>query len=679
MSRYMEGLEALAYQTRNLSKLTINGRCLVKAKLRTKSAKLSRFTCSSICVKAQIATPPLVPILAWLFSKSTLPSQQELCQVATTLLHYFVLACFSWLTADQYFIFKSVVKMKPYVNFMKIFVAAWGFPVPFLVMQLLIGFLFDQDIGSVLYSCWGSDFVALTLLIPAGFLSIASITMLTITVKAVIKRPAPTTYTRRKTDQAIKYYIKTSSIMIFIAVIVWIFAHLLFWYPDHIDFQLIFALSSGLQGLFNFFFYCVFALELDIYVSDKLFSETDDVDEFTRNTGSVKLSSINRQDIQNMESLRRPNQKRVRKGPFFREDHDLPPMIEEDESIDNDDGEDPYMGILGDDADPPLFLKPLPQVQQVQEEEDTPKPSDASPSSRKESKQSDPRRSSSLPSCSVPTPNRYVSATDSPGSVFPGGMSDRLHEKSHKPLRVKSKSPDIESSYSHGLFGNEDDDRSIKMSAPSSLRKMNGQSRASVPSVKSDRESRKENGSPNEMDRTSSIIDEILRDDDVKPVKSANKEHRSSGSENEKEKEDAANTTIMQVQPFSNDDEGHENGGQEPQENNSGDNHNTPATSTSHEKPQKQQSYHRSNSMGIERCFTHSTSGGTGEENVAVAASPSPTKLKGRIRTSVPSSKVALNELESLFSNQDLISAAGRKISGQSETLSTNEQQGEGK
>ena len=35
-------------------------------------------------------------------------------------------------------------------------------------------------------------------------------------------------------------------------------------------------------------------------MSDKLFSETDDVDEFTRNTGSVKLSSINRQDIQNV-------------------------------------------------------------------------------------------------------------------------------------------------------------------------------------------------------------------------------------------------------------------------------------------------------------------------------------------------------------------------------------------
>ena len=34
------------------------------------------------------------------------------------------------------------------------------------------------------------------------------------------------------------------------------------------------------------------------------------------------------------------------------------------------------MGILGDDADPPLFLKPLPKVQQVQEEEDTPKSND---------------------------------------------------------------------------------------------------------------------------------------------------------------------------------------------------------------------------------------------------------------------------------------------------------------
>ena len=72
------------------------------------------------------------------------------------------------------------------------------------------------------------------------------------------------------------------------------------------------------------------------------------------------------------------------------------------------------------------------------------------------------------------------------------------------------------------------------------------------------------------MDRTSSIIDEILRDDDVKPVRSVNKKHRSNGYENQKEKEDAANTTIMQVQPFSNDDEGHENGDQEPWENISG-------------------------------------------------------------------------------------------------------------
>ena len=94
--------------------------------------------------------------------------------------------------------------------------------------------------------------------------------------------------------------------------------------------------------------------------------------------------------------------------------------IQEDESVDNEDGEDPYMGIIGDDADPPLFLKPLPQVQQVQEEEDTPKQSAASASSRKDTKQSDPRRSSSLPSCSAPTPNRYVSATDAPGYVFPG-------------------------------------------------------------------------------------------------------------------------------------------------------------------------------------------------------------------------------------------------------------------
>ena len=105
------------------------------------------------------------------------------------------------------------------------------------------------------------------------------------------------------------------------------------------------------------------------------------------------------------------------------------------------------MGILGDDADPPLFLKPLPQVQQVQEEEDTPKPSDSAASSRKDTKQSDPRRSCSLPSCSAPTPNRYVSATDAPGYVFPGKRTStidfcifrpRLHGIGSKWIRTQS-------------------------------------------------------------------------------------------------------------------------------------------------------------------------------------------------------------------------------------------------
>ncbi|XP_065055682.1 uncharacterized protein LOC135684175 isoform X2 [Rhopilema esculentum] len=595
-------------------------------------------------------------------------TSQELCQAATTLLHYFVLACFSWLTADQYFIFKSVVKMKPYVNFMKLFVAAWGFPVPFVIVQLLIGFLLDQDIGSVLYSCWGSDFVALTLLIPAGGLSVASMTMLSITVKSVIKRPAPTTYTRRKTDQAIKYGIKTSSVMIFITSIVWVFAHLLFWYPDHLDFQLIFALSSGLQGLFNFFFNCVFALELDIYVSDKLFSETDDVDEFTRNTGSVKLSSINRQDIQNMESLRRP-QKRKRNGPFFKEDHDLPPMIEEEplsfhkgkttptisrrlsdplpwfpaatsstnqvlfggklsagksrkERIDSQcngggDEEEGSGGILDDDASNPLpFLRPTQAAQRIERAKENAKlanslllPAESFSANKSEKQQDEPRRSCSLPSCSMPTPKRYVTATDAPGYGHGTGMcSEWRHERTVQPVGDASKSSDIEESYSHGLFASGQNGSSMKIMAPGF--KLNGQSRVSVPTMRSsmERDQHKHSLPTNEIDRTSTIEDELLKDDEVRSLQSFPNGNSLPKTEYPKDREKVPAMAVMQVQPYSSGVEG-----------------------------QQQEEIRRSNSEP--QCITP--------------------------------------ELESLFSNQDLISAADRRVSAQSENQSVNAQPGD--
>eukprot|EP00794_Sanderia_malayensis_P011220 gene11220-12398_t len=641
-------------------------------------------------------------------------NSDALCQAATTLLHYFVLACFAWLTADQYFIFKSVVKTKPHVDFMKLFIAAWGFPVPFLIMQLLTGFLLEHKIGAVLYMCWGSDFVALTLLVPAGGLSVASIIMLSITVKSVIKRPAPTTYTRRKTDEAIKYGIKTSSVMIFVTIIVWIFAHLLFWYPENIDFQLIFALSTGLQGLFNFFFYCVFALELDIYVSDKLFSEADDVDEFARNTGSVKLSSINRQDIQNMESLRRP-QKGTGSRPFFDTNQMVPPIIEE-EPLRFHNGKstptvirrlsDPlawYLPSMASNAKKGFFVgnmplgiakreKKAPRQSVINEEEKTscgdviehePQYLLEDQATQRIKETTEDRIGASSPMIPGPLytisgnrdksePIRCNSVPCSPPNYTSGlSLPPEVSSVGHRIRNEMSPTQELEKSFVKDLFLHGENSRSFSSLGASPK---TDYSRKSVPSFKYGSSSEKLIRRPSldiEKKNSAAFADdeETFEDQERKSLHYAKSGNQSrSGSNSGKENENTAMPTHKMTNTASSldasngdygmvlpEDDGH---GPGRSFNNKQFNDSANAFAAENDRNPTRPGFPSVDVKTIKSAKS-STSQSTGSLTA---------KSRLRPRPSVPSLKFALNELESLFSNQDLISAAGRRASVQSDS-----------
>ena len=148
-----------------------------------------------------------------------------------------------------------------------------------------------------------------------------------------------------------------------------------------------------------------------------------------------------------------------------------------------------------DVASPPPFLRPIQSAQRIERAKENAKlanslllQGDSFSSVKSEKQQVEPRRSSSLPSCSMPTPNRYVTAADAPGYGLGGGLSVR-HERLPQPLGDDmGRSTDIEDTYSHALF--ENGGSAAKQIGP--CYKINGPSRVSVPTLKSTNEVRKE-------------------------------------------------------------------------------------------------------------------------------------------------------------------------------------------
>ena len=143
-----------------------------------------------------------------------------------------------------------------------------------------------------------------------------------------------------------------------------------------------------------------------------------------------------------------------------------------DESEDKESGgDDDASGVLLDDdvASPPPFLRPTQCAQRIERAKETtalanslllPGESFAPVESGK--KQDGPQRSSSLPSCSMPTPNRYVSPADAPGYGWGAGLSAK-----HQHMQLSSRNnTDVEDAYLLALFENGQSRAPLKVSLP---------------------------------------------------------------------------------------------------------------------------------------------------------------------------------------------------------------------
>ena len=162
--------------------------------------------------------------------------------------------------------------------------------------------------------------------------------------------------------------------------------------------------------------------------------------------------------------------------------------------------EDEASGFLldGEVASPTPYLRPIPSVQKMERAKENANlanslllSGESYTCNKSKKHQIEPQRSSSLPSCSVPTPKRYVTATDASGY----GVSSRLGRKYEGTARFPGhdlrRGSEIETSYSLALLDNVTPGASFK-SMRSGL-KINGTSRVSVPNMKNCMEVRKSN------------------------------------------------------------------------------------------------------------------------------------------------------------------------------------------
>ncbi|XP_057300988.1 origin recognition complex subunit 1-like isoform X2 [Hydractinia symbiolongicarpus] len=196
-------------------------------------------------------------------------SSQNECRIVTILLHYIVLVCFGWICMDTYYILSCIRRRYVKLSFMKIAFIVWCFPVPFMLLALILGLSLNSKLGSIAYTCWESDHIIWALVIPSLCMILYSTYMLTVSIYIAFSESSQMTNSKTP-NEAVWYSIKTQVLMLVITTVIWIFGVQTFWYPKIVDYQLIFGLGSGVQGLFLFFFYCVFCLELDLYVNDNI-------------------------------------------------------------------------------------------------------------------------------------------------------------------------------------------------------------------------------------------------------------------------------------------------------------------------------------------------------------------------------------------------------------------------
>ncbi|XP_053932056.1 adhesion G-protein coupled receptor G4 isoform X2 [Cuculus canorus] len=206
-------------------------------------------------------------INSWLSSFN----QPGLCITVAVLLHYFLLAAFTWMCLESVHLYLALVKVfNVYVPkyILKCCIAGWGIPAIVITIVLIINKDFYGN-GSLLENnplsnfCWiQENLVFYTSVVAYVFLIFLMNTAMFITVLLQIQSMKSRTQERsRFWKRSFLQDLKSAFSLMFLLGLTWGFVFFA-WGPVRIFFLYLFSIFNTLQGLFIFVFHCLMKEEV---------------------------------------------------------------------------------------------------------------------------------------------------------------------------------------------------------------------------------------------------------------------------------------------------------------------------------------------------------------------------------------------------------------------------------
>ncbi|XP_042323272.1 cadherin EGF LAG seven-pass G-type receptor 1 isoform X2 [Sceloporus undulatus] len=212
------------------------------------------------------------------------------CTVIAILLHYFYMSTFAWMFVEQLHIYRMLTEVRN-INFGHMrfyYVMGWG--IPAIITGLAVG-LDPQGYGNPDF-CWLSvhDTLIWSFAGPIVIVVVINIIIFILAVKASCRRRQ-----RSLEKTGIISVLRTAFLLLLLISGTWLLG-LMAVNSDVMTFHYLFAIFSCLQGLFIFFFHCIFNKEVRKHLKNTFTGKKPLPDDSTTTRATLLTRSLNCND-----------------------------------------------------------------------------------------------------------------------------------------------------------------------------------------------------------------------------------------------------------------------------------------------------------------------------------------------------------------------------------------------
>ncbi|NXG94576.1 CELR1 protein, partial [Stercorarius parasiticus] len=212
---------------------------------------------------------------------------QFVCTVIAILLHYFYMSTFAWMFVEQLHIYRMLIEVRN-INFGHMrfyYVVGWG--IPAIITGLAVG-LDPQGYGNPDF-CWLSvhDTLIWSFAGPIVIVVVINTVIFILAMKASCRRRQ-----RSFEKTGVVSVLRTAFLLLLLISATWLLG-LMAVNSDVMTFHYLFAIFSCLQGLFIFFFHCVFNKEVRKHLKNTLTGKKPLPDDSTATRATLLTRSLN--------------------------------------------------------------------------------------------------------------------------------------------------------------------------------------------------------------------------------------------------------------------------------------------------------------------------------------------------------------------------------------------------